>query len=238
MLKIIAEFTDGLRYEAVSKTFNKGIDRTNILRYLKGIYSNKERFKSRFISKYVVGEITSELFYFFLNNYDLVSPFSYKEAFEIKDIQFKGLVFTSIDVHEMIEGMGKEHIKTEGIEVERKTFSKEGDYLGIETYHNIYETYRVNGMSLRLIEDIYALKVWCSTTENEHWLWIDRKFKYKPLEAVASTFRIHENVIPHIKELKRQGDIMIVEMNKDIEPEGKIVPLTAKQYFGLLTSET
>ena len=238
MVKIIAKFTDGLVYEAVSRTFNKGIDRTNILRYLKGIYSNKERFKSRFISKYVVGKITSELFNFFLNNYDLVSPFSYKEVFELKNIKFRRLVFASIDVHEMIEGMGKKHIKTDGIEVERKIFSKEGDYLGVETYHNIYETYRVNGDSIKSREDLFALKVWCSTTKNEHWLWIDRENKDKPLEAVASTFRIHENVIPHIKELKRQGDIMIVEMNKDIEPEGEIVPLTAKQYFGLLTSET
>ena len=69
-------------------------------------------------------------------------------------------------------------------------------------------------------------------------MWIDSKYKDKPLEAVASTFHIHKNLIPHIKELKRQGDIMLVEMDEDINPEGEVVPLTAEQYFGLLTSET
>ena len=82
------------------------------------------------------------------------------------------------------------------------------------------------------------LKVWCSTTENEHWLWIDSKYRNRPLEAVASTFRIHKNLIPHIKELKRQGDILIIELNKNIKPYGDIVPLSAKQYFNLLSTET
>ena len=70
---------------------------------------------------------------------------------------------------------------------------------------NIYETYEVKGEKLKLRENVYALKVWCTSTDKEHWLWIDKKYKDNPLEAVASTFHIHENLIPHIKELKRQG---------------------------------
>ena len=67
------------------------------------------------------------------------------------------------------------------------------------------------------------------------------KYKDKPLEAVASTFRIHESLIPYIKELKRQGDILLVEMKEgssDIKPEGEIIPLTSEQYFELLTAQS
>ena len=81
-------------------------------------------------------------------------------------------------------------------------------------------------------------RYWCTTTNKEHWLWIEDEYKDSPLEAVASTFRIHENLIPHIKELKRQGDVLLVEMQKDIEPEGEIIPLTSKQYFDLLTCQS
>jgi aromatic ring-opening dioxygenase LigB subunit len=69
-------------------------------------------------------------------------------------------------------------------------------------------------------------------------LWIEEQYKDNPLEAVASTFRLHENVIPHIKEIKRQGDILLLEMNEDVKPEGNVVPLTAAQYFGLLTAQS
>jgi hypothetical protein len=58
------------------------------------------------------------------------------------------------------------------------------------------------------------------------------------LEAIASTFRIHENLIDNISELKRQGDILIVELKEEIDPSGEIVPLTAEQYFGLLTAQS
>ena len=70
---------------------------------------------------------------------------------------------------------------------------------------------------------------------------IDDKFKDQPLEAVASTFMIHENLIPHIKELKRQGDILLVEMkpgHEDILPEGEMISLSSDKYFKLLTAQS
>ena len=51
--------------------------------------------------------------------------------------------------------------------------------------------------------------------------------------------RVHANVIPHIKEIKRQGDVLLVETGDvDIKPEGELVPLTADQYFGFLTAQS
>jgi hypothetical protein len=45
-------------------------------------------------------------------------------------------------------------------------------------------------------------------------------------------------MIPHIKEIKRQGDVLLFEMKKELLPEGKIVPLTADQYFNLLVAQS
>jgi hypothetical protein len=69
-------------------------------------------------------------------------------------------------------------------------------------------------------------------------LWIDREFRDDPLEAIARTFFIHENLVPFIKELKRQGDILLVELTKDIEPRGQMVSLSKEQYFDLLTAQS
>ncbi len=52
--------------------------------------------------------------------------------------------------------------------------------------------------------------------------------------------RVHKNLVEgnHIKELKRQGDVLLVELNDDVTPEGELVPLTAEQYFGFLTAQS
>jgi hypothetical protein len=237
-MKIVMDFDQNLRYEAISKTFNNQIDRLEVLRYLKGLYTNKNQLIEKFISNYTINKYTEELFDFFLSNFNYVNTFTYKEAFLIDDKGFQGLVFSSINISEMIENLGATKLKVDGIEVERKIFSKSGEFLGLKKYHNIYETYQVSGKILNLEEDLFAIKVWCTSTNEEHWLWIDKKHRHDPLSAIASTFHIHKNLIPHIKELKRQGDIMLVELNKEIEPSGELIPLTKEQYFKYLTSET
>lgn len=174
--------------------------------------------------------------------YDQVEPFTYREAFELgeKDTGFQALVWGTIDVVDMIKNMGHKRVATAGKPVKHKQYDQDGNFTGHEEYDVIYETHKVEGKDIGVEdEDLYALRCWCTSTDEEHWLWIEQEYKDDPLEAVASTFRIHENLIPHVKEIKRQGDILMVEMNKDdIEPEGEIVTLNADQYFSLLTAQS
>ena len=227
---------DNLQFDLEKKKFI-GFTHDEHMRYLKGMHSTIDLVKNYTERLETVVEMKEYLDVLY-SNYDNIKPFTYKEAFELENDEFRAVVFGTIDISEMIENLGAKRIKSDGMEVERKIYSENGEYLGMKTYHNIYETYEVNGNGLGLDENMYALKVWCTSTNKEHWLWIEDEYKNKPLDAVASTFRFHENVIPHIKELKRQGDVMIVEMNKEVEPEGNVRPLTKEEYFGLLTSET
>ena len=102
----------------------------------------------------------------------------------------------------------------------------------------MYETHEINGEKLGIEDKLYAVKCWCTSTNKEHWIWIDEKYKDDPLNAIASTFMVHENVIPHIKALKRQGDLLLLEMEEDVKPEGEMVSLTKEQYFGLLVAQS
>lgn len=240
--KLFFKEHNNLVFDVNNDEFNFNTSKENILRYFKGIYSNKERFISRFIDK--IKNISNnktidDLKSYLVRNFDKVEPFTYEEAFNLGDDDFQRFVFDSIDITDMIKNLGCERINVKGTPVKRKQFDNEGNFIGYKEYDNIYETYKVNGEKLGLTnDDLFALKVWCTSTNKEHWLWIEEKYKDDPLEAVASTFRIHKNLIPHIKELKRQGDIIFVELNQEVEPEGEIVPLTAKQYFELLTAES
>lgn len=223
----------------------KNSSNANVAKYLKGVYHNDDEFRA-FIDK--ISKIREEHEEFdvrdFVKEFEVLykeaKPFTYKEAFAIEDSAFKALVFGSIDVGEMIRNLGAVRINTDGRESMQKIFNKEGEFLGTTKITNIYEVYEVNGENLGIAEKLYALKCWCTSTSTEHWLWIEEKYKDQPLEAVASTFRIHSDVIDKIKEIKRQGDVLLVEMKeefKDYEPTGEIVPLTADQYFGLLTTQ-
>jgi len=219
------------------------IDLVSGVKYLKGIFTNKSRFKSRFIkplldldnkAKFGISEFIEQV----TKIYDEVEAFTYIEAFEMESDSFRALVFGSIDISNMIDELGHTRIATDGIEVIQKVYSTTGDYIGDKTFSNIYEVHEIDGTKLGLDEPLYVLKCWCTTTEKEHWLWIDDTHKMSPLEAIASTFRVHENLIPYIKEIKRQGDILLLELTENIEPTGEVVPLTSEQYFGLLTCQS
>jgi hypothetical protein len=227
------------------------VKNSDVVRYLKGIFPQEERMIDRFINpiKNIINDpelddqdrIDFECSAFMdevLGLYRKAKPFTYTEAFKIDNREFRAKVFGSINIGEMINELGFERIQVAGKPVKHKKFSESGEFLGYEEYDNIYETYKVYGKKLELSEDVYAVKCWCTSTNKEHWIWIEEKYKNDPLEAIASTFRIHQNLIPHIQELKRQGDVLMVEMKEEVTPEGEIIPLTAEQYFGLLTAQS
>lgn len=230
-------FTEKLIFKSKSDSF-ENCSKEEALRYLKGIYTNEQRFKHRFLNKISKIPELSNIFDFFKTNYSKLEPYSYIDAFNLKNQEFQAIVFGSINISEMIENLGKTRLKIEGKLVKRKTFFKNGDFDKISENNVIYETYEISGKKLNLPNNIYAVKCWCTTTNKEHWLWLEEVYKNNPLAAIASTFRFHENIIPYIVEMKRQGDIMLVELSKDIEPKGNIIPLTAEQYFKFLTAES
>ena len=220
-------------------------DTTNVVKLLKGIYSTRKDFEEKFLAKLKNIENkefnVDKLYNKISELFNKLKKFSFEEAFKIKDESFKIMVFNTIDISDMINSLGAKRIKTDGITIKQKKFDNNGNFIKNYEMSNVFEIYEVSGKKLNLDENVYALKCWDTTTNMEHWLWIDKKYKDSPLDAVASTFRIHENIIPHIKEIKRQGDILFVEMkegSENIKPEGKIVPLTSDQYFSLLTSQS
>lgn len=214
-----------------------------IAKYLKGKYKNVARFKEQFLNPFEdyltaydredLLEEKNQLLAFFTK----VQPFSYVEAFKIVDLSLRRIVFETINVPELMEHLGNKRISVEGKQLTHKFYKEDGSYV-LKTYDVVYEIYLLKGQKLK-IEDCYVLKCWCTSTDKEHWLWLEGDFSNKsPLEAVASTIRVYKNMIPFIKSLKRQGDVLLFEMEQEIFPNGEIVALTADQYFGFLIAQS
>jgi hypothetical protein len=239
-----------ITYDHVNNIFTPNVSFDILGKYLRMVYSNRDRFHNRFmkpLKKFLkaVGyedNIPSvEILDFYFEN---ATPFTYSEAFQISDNSLKSIVFSAIDINELMENLGHERILTEGKNVTHKKFRIDGTYEMIN-YDVIYELHKVDCskiMSSNFRTDepyAYAVKCWCTSTNKEHWLWVEEEYAKKgPLEAIASTVRVYENMIPHIKEIKRQGDVFLFEMDKEIIPSGEIVPLDAETYFRLLVAQT
>ncbi|EDP98287.1 hypothetical protein U8527_19985 [Kordia algicida OT-1] len=173
-----------------------------------------------------------------------VTPLTYEEIFQLHDFSLRRFAFNYVGVDTFMKKLKAKRIATEGIEVHHAVYDEFGNKSMVQK-HNIFEIYEADFNKVQHFRSWrgekqlrYAVKCWCTSTNQEHWIWIESAYKDDPLAAIASTFRVHENVIPFIKCLKRQGDILLCEMKRNVRPEGTIRPLTKEEYFGLLISES
>lgn len=168
-------------------------------------------------------------------------PIRYEEFFTHYDRDFRLFCFSYMGVGTLMKKLEAKKINQEKILVNYFEYDKYGNKISVRR-NNHYEVYEVENERFRLStwgreRCSYAVKCWCPSTMEEHWLWIEPQYKDNALTAIASTFRIHENIIPHIKCLKRQGDLLICELESEVLPKGNVRPLTAKEYFSLLEAE-
>ena len=148
-----------------------------------------------------------------------------------------------IDVPEMINNLGSERISTEGIDLVNKTYNiKTGEFEDVDMTQ-IYELHRVNGSKLGVNQDIYAIKCWCTSTDQEHWLWTESRPSGNDvaLKAIASTCMVYKPMLGKIKHIIRQGDVFLFEMTEKVvlnEDKDEVVPLDKDTYFKLLKSQS
>lgn len=180
-----------------------------------------------------------------LDSYDSITELTYQESFAIEIPQFRLKVFEDIDVGEMIKGLGYTKVKVEGEKVTRRRYNPDGTYELFEK-DNVYELLEVDTSTLtdqRGSKD-YAIKCWCTSTNEEHFLWVEEEFAMQgPKEAIASTFRVQADLIPHIEEISRQGDILKIIYKDDkylqkVDPAKPKRALTWDEYNSLLVCET
>ncbi|MFZ4931219.1 hypothetical protein [Chryseobacterium sp. Mn2064] len=171
-----------------------------------------------------------------------VEPITYEEFFTHYDRGFRLFCFSYFGVGALMEKLNAKKINQKEILVNYCTYDKNGNKKSLRRT-NHYEIFEVENENFRLSlwgreKYSYAVKCWCPSTLEEHWLWIEPQYKDDALAAIASTFRIHENIIPHIQCLKRQGDLLICELKTEVIPKGNVRPLTAEEYFSFLEAES
>lgn len=220
-------------------TFEEG------LKYLRTLYqTNIDRFKARFLEPTAVWlkmngiKRSDEIIDFYLNQYIKTTPYTYEEAFKIKSNEFRAKVFTSINVPEMIKNLGATRIKTEGIDLINQVYQPLNNSFKEEALTQVYELHEVDLTKLNIDDKVYAIKCWCTSTNEEHWLFIDSL--KDPLEAIANTCVIYKKMLNKIKHIIRQGDVFLFEMLEEVEiyENDETMCLSKDIYFKLLKSQS
>lgn len=233
---------EGLYFHTECQFFNTFSRVDTLVRYLKTKYSNVERLEARCFSlyRYYFKAIDKPYLSYVLDDivrmFKILPAFNYKDAFELENASDRSIVFGVIDVSEMIRNLGSQRLKVEGKELTQRVYSEDGSYY--ETPITVvYELYSVDCSEIGGDPDTRAIKCWCTSTNKEHWLWLEGKPE-SPLEGVASTCFVYPNMIGKIRCIKRQGDVFLFEMLEEVHPEGNPVSLDMDTYFSLLVCQT
>lgn len=216
------------------------------IRYLKTLYqSNYDRFKSRYLIELEQFlrmndcRATDAILDHYDSEFRRVKPYDYKEALHLEKVVFKQLVFSAIDVPQMMEHLGHNLVKAQGIDLINRTFNTTTNSFEDIEMTQVYEMHQVNGSQIGINEPLYALRCWCTSTNKEHWLWLDKKYD-NVLDAVASTCVIWEPMRGKIKKIIRQGDVFIFEMSEHVDITGseQRIHMDGKTFYSLLKSQS
>jgi len=218
----------------------------DMARYFKGQFSSPGLLVDRVIKPYLAyaksfvwGEIDYKpVFHELLINFMATEKFSYEEAFKLENEQFRAMVFGSINIREMLEHLTYERVKTEGMPVRHLFWDKYGENEYYKEYDIYYSTLKVATDKLGVDGFAYCIECNCTTTDKQHYLWINEQYKDSPLEGIASLCMYWEDHISNIQYLYRQGDDFVMSLKQPIKPSGKIRSLTKEEYFGLLVAQS
>jgi hypothetical protein len=210
-----------------------------MIRLLKLRHTSFQNFMQREVEReWKFKKCVSGLLSYIEREWDNHEAFTPKDIFAITDLSARRLCFQYLRPKDLMGMLGAVRTCTAGKELDYFRYED-----GVKTpfqKSNVYEIWEAESAKLdkELDGKVHAVKCWCSSTDNEAWLWVDSKYKDDPLAAIASTFMVYDNVLPYITCIKRQGDIMVMETAVEVTPEGEPRPLTKEEYFGLLECET
>jgi hypothetical protein len=154
-------------------------------------------------------------------------------------IQFS---YSYVPIVEMMAKLNAKCISAKGFDVRCSRYDTLGNKIAFFQHHT-YEIYEADATAINNLkywdykDRGYAVKCTSTNSQYEQWFWVQEWQKSDPLQAIASTIKIHKNVIPFIKCFKRKGNTLTCEMEEAVMPFGHVRPLTKEEYFGLLEVE-
>jgi len=189
--------------------------------------------------------------------WDKIQKVTVTEALALENAEKRRVYFDCIGVETIFKQMEPTLRDRQVIKKKRMRWDTNNDPYDYE-FEDVYELYEIEGEKLfgkdrwnRMLNPVYAVRCWCTTTNREYWLYVSpeaveegpvarwgrrqqEEIKYDAISAIAWTIRID---ISHPERIYRQGDIIVAKMSDQSETVSRY-HLTKENYLELMYSET
>ena len=180
-----------------------------------------------------------------------IIPVTVEEGLSQANAEDRRNYFDAIGVEKLFKQLNPELKDRQVIKKKRTRWDSNNDSFEYE-FEDVYELYEIPADKLfdkdrygRMNNPVYAVRCWCTTTNREYWLYVNREAatgnrwtsdddKYDAIHAIAWTIRID---VTNPERIYRQGDIIVAKLSsesKNTEP----YHITKEQYLSLMYSET
>ncbi len=182
-------------------------------------------------------------------SWDEVKPIDIQEALGERNIEKRKALFSCIGPEKLFREMEPELLDTQTLKKTRKSWGEKNEEI-MKDFDDTYELYRIprkklfpdvsnaaNTVAFTSIDDVYAVRCWCTTTGREYWIFVSPEAagikrgshvvngqivtepnKHDAVAAIAWTFRVGYKA-EHIEAIYRQGDCLVVKTT----PEAKLM---------------
>ena len=225
---------------------------TDALRLWKTKFDDYKDFEKAVITSPALNDFNE----FVKSVWEEINPISVEDAFKMDNTEDRRVYFDAIGIERLFKSLDPKLLDRQVIKKTRVRWDDE--YTEKEhVFEDVYELYEIESSKLfkkspdrwRQMEDIYAVRCWCTTTNREYWLYVTRlaalgnwgdEGKPDAIRAIAWTIRVD---VPKdsLERIYRQGDIIVVKMKDDAKvTESSYMPyhLNKDQYLSLMYSET
>ena len=183
-----------------------------------------------------------------------IIPVTVKEALQQVNAEDRRNYFDAIGVEKLFKQLNPELKDRQVIRKKRTRWDDNNDQYEYE-FEDVYELYEMPGDKLfdkdrwgRILNPVYAVRCWCTTTNREYWLYVPMEAatgvsfigfetpNYDAISAIAWTIRID---VLNPERIYRQGDIIIVKKDPDSKDSKRpAYHLSKEEYLSLMYSET
>jgi len=237
-----------------------GFDLTTALRLWKTKYAEDYR---DFQKDVIITDSLNDFDQFVQECWNKIKPVTVQEALQVENTEERRTYFDAIGIEKLFKALEPELLDRQVIKKKRTKWDDANDPIEYE-FEDVYELYQIEGnklfdadkwgnnpnMDVNFQWDIYAVRCWCTTTNREYWLYVNReaalgnrwwagdeKERTKPdaIRAIAWTIRLD---VQDPERIYRQGDIIVAKIGSKTTEHSFFRHLEKDQYLKLMYSET
>ena len=183
-----------------------------------------------------------------------IEPVTVQQALAKDNTEERRVYFDCIGIEKLFKSLKPKLRDKQIIKKKRTKWDDENNPEEYE-FEDVYELYEIDGKKLfkkdqwgREPEPVYAVRCWCTTTNREYWLYVNRQAAtghswrsdnstYDAIRAIAWTIRVDVEE-EDIERLYRQGDIIVAKIKDNAEVFSFPRHISKEEYLTKLYSET